>query len=162
MHEMGEQLVGAYLQVIRRCSFVLYNQRPEGGGLNGLGELDVVGIAKDEVFLCEVTTHVRGIDPKAVARIERKFGVQREFAKRHFKDHKQTFELWSPYVPRGDRLERLSRIKGLNLVVNSEYARRVRELQARAKSNTEPTGNDAFRLLQILAHLKEWEKLPAP
>lgn len=162
MYEMGELLVGAYLQVVRKCSFVLYNQRPEGGGIEGLGELDVVGISDHTVYLCEVTTHVKGIDPKAVARIEAKFGRQRAFAKRHFKDHDKVFELWSPYVPRGDRLDRLSQIRGLDLVVNAEYARRVRELEERARKSAEPTGNDAFRLLQILGHLKEWEEKPSP
>lgn len=157
MSEMGELLVGAYLKLVRKCEFVLYSQRPEGGGLTGLSELDVVGFSEKSVYLCEVTTHILGLDPKSAERIEAKFGRQRAFASRHFKSHEKTFELWSPYVPRGDRLDRLKKIDGLDLVVNGEYARRIRELQELATTNTEPTGNDAFRLLQILAHVKEWD-----
>jgi hypothetical protein len=42
--EMGEYLVGAYLKLLEQCSFVDYNVRPPGGKLEGLIELDVIGI----------------------------------------------------------------------------------------------------------------------
>ena len=59
--EMGELVVGAYLKLCLHCAFVDYNVRPPGGGLEGLGELDVVGLDPDSgcAFLCEVTTHIR-------------------------------------------------------------------------------------------------------
>ncbi|BBB97672.1 hypothetical protein M2192_008774 [Bradyrhizobium elkanii USDA 61] len=41
--EMGEYLVGAYLKLVLGCSVVDYNARPQGGGLQALGELDVIG-----------------------------------------------------------------------------------------------------------------------
>jgi hypothetical protein len=41
--EMGEYLVGAYLKLVLGCGVVDYNARPPGGGLQGLGELDVIG-----------------------------------------------------------------------------------------------------------------------
>ncbi len=61
--EMGEYLVGAYLKVIEGCEFVDYNVRFPSGGLKGLDELDVIGFnfESDVAYLCEVTTHVRGI-----------------------------------------------------------------------------------------------------
>ncbi|MGR3715214.1 MAG: hypothetical protein ACU0B1_00535 [Thermohalobaculum sp.] len=61
--EMGEFLVGAYLRLIKLCDVVDYNARPPGGGLDGLGELDVIGLSfKDnKAYLCEVTTHLDGL-----------------------------------------------------------------------------------------------------
>jgi hypothetical protein len=41
--EIGEYIVGAYLQLCEECDVVDYNARPPGGGLVGLEELDVVG-----------------------------------------------------------------------------------------------------------------------
>ncbi|MGB5215711.1 MAG: hypothetical protein WBN88_18965 [Anderseniella sp.] len=37
--EMGEYLVGAYLQLEQQCDVVSFNVRPPGGGLKGLQEL---------------------------------------------------------------------------------------------------------------------------
>lgn len=61
--DIGEYFVGAYLQLCEECDVVDYNVRPPGGGLAGLGELDVLGFnfKTDSVFLCEVTTHIRGL-----------------------------------------------------------------------------------------------------
>ena len=61
--DVGEYLVGAYLKLIRGCDFVDYNVRPPGGGMEGLKELDVVGIHFESrtAYLCEVTTHIRGL-----------------------------------------------------------------------------------------------------
>ena len=61
--EMGEYLVGAYLKLILECDFVDYGVRVPGGGVQGLNELDVVGIHFDKktAYLCEVTTHIRGL-----------------------------------------------------------------------------------------------------
>ena len=61
--DVGEYFVGAYLQLGEGCDFVDYNVRPPGGGLKGLEELDVVGLnfKTRTAFLCEVTTHIRGL-----------------------------------------------------------------------------------------------------
>lgn len=61
--EMGEYVAGAYLKLVLGCDFIDYNVRPPGGGLEGLGELDVVGLdfKAQTAYLCEVTTHVRGL-----------------------------------------------------------------------------------------------------
>lgn len=155
MYEMGELLVGAYLKLRRGCSFVLYNQRPEGGGMEGLGELDVVGISEKTVYLCEVTTHILSMDQTAAGRIEAKFARQKAFAERHFKGQTTVFEVWSPVVPSGI-VNRLSAVKGLTLVANEVYSARVWELAELAREYTAQTGNDAFRLLQILTHLREY------
>jgi Holliday junction resolvase-like predicted endonuclease len=155
MYEMGELLVGAYLKLRRGCNFVLYNQRPEGGGMEGLGELDVVGISEKTVYLCEVTTHTIGMDTISANRIAAKYARQKAFAERHFKGQKTVFEVWSPVVPSGI-VTQLAQLEGLSLVANAEYSKRVWELAELARTYTATTGNDAFRLLQILTHLREY------
>ena len=54
--EMGEYLVGAYLQLEEQCDVVSFNVRPPGGGLKGLEELDVIGLnfKTSTAYLCEV------------------------------------------------------------------------------------------------------------
>lgn len=58
----GEQLVGAYHQLVTGCELVSYNQRSREQG-NQM-ELDVMAIHSEEgrqtVYACEVVTHVRG------------------------------------------------------------------------------------------------------
>jgi len=154
MPEVGELVVGAYLQLVRNCRFVLYNQRPEGGGIEGLGELDVVGIADDAVYVCEVTTHILGMDVPSARRIAKKFQRQKKYASGHFKDHEKVFEIWSPVIASGP-LAILRALPGLRIVCNEDYARRIAVLQNRARTMSSQTGNDAFRLMQILARLRD-------
>ena len=42
--DIGEYIVGVCLKIIEECDFVDYNVRPLGGVLEGLNELDVVGL----------------------------------------------------------------------------------------------------------------------
>ena len=158
---MGEYLVGAYLKVIEGCGFVDYNVRFPGGGLKGLEELDVIGFNFEPsvAILCEVTTHIRGIlykdNPTTVARIAAKFENQKRYAEEqlgHLKRHR--FMLWSPVVPKGYITENLARIQGLELIINEEYARRIDRLSQLARTTTHEVGNPAFRLLQILEHMR--------
>jgi hypothetical protein len=60
---MGEYLVGAYLKMIEGCEYVDYNVHPPGGGLKGLGELDVIGFKFNSsvAYICEVVTHILGL-----------------------------------------------------------------------------------------------------
>ena len=86
--EIGEYIVGAHLQLIEECDFIDYNVRPPGGGLKGLGELDVIALNFDTntAYLCEVTTHIRGLlyknNQETVARIKRKHKRQKEYAEK--------------------------------------------------------------------------------
>jgi hypothetical protein len=115
--DIGEFIAGAYLQLEEKCEVVDYNVRPPGGGLDGLGELDVVGLNFDTntIFFCEVTTHIRGLlyknNQETIARIKRKYERQRIYAKRYkdnFENHR--FMFWSPYVPRGILTKGLSKM----------------------------------------------------
>lgn len=159
---MGEYLVGAYLKVVEECEFVDYNVRPPGGGHRGLDELDVIGFSfhKGTAYLCEVVTHIRGLDygkgyEDTVERVRVKLAKQRQYATENLPTQlgKHAFMLWSPVVPKGLR-ERLEGITGLELIINQEYTRRVDELRDQARKITHDVGNPAFRLLQILEHAR--------
>lgn len=158
---MGELAVGAYLKLCMGCSFVDYNVRPPGGGLQGLSELDVIGLDPDtgRAFLCEVTTHIRGLlyrsNSETVTRLRKKHARQLNYACTHLKAFPDVaFMFWSPRVPVGYITEGLEKIQGLKLIINEEYAHRIAELRRLARTTTSDAGNDFFRVLQILEHLK--------
>src|SRR4051812_33730448 len=103
-----EYLVGAYLKLVLGCGVVDYNARPPGGGLQGLGELDVVGFdfANGRAYLCEVTTHLGGllIGPNAentIKKLKSKHERQKDYVRDHFHLPKFSIRLWSPVVRRG-------------------------------------------------------------
>lgn len=160
--EMGELLVGAYLKVIECCDIVCYNQRPPGGGLKGLSELDVIGLhfGKRTAFLCEVTTHIGGLlyvdYPTTVKRLAAKHRRQKAYAEAQLKEFpNRRYQLWSPVVPKGSLAVQLAQIApDLELVINKEYTKRVDELRLQARKRMNDENNPAFRLLQILEHLK--------
>lgn len=160
--EMGEYAVGAYLKIINGCGFVDYNVKRPGGGLAGLDELDVIGMDfKNKVaYLCEVTTHIRGLLYKdnrtTVERIKKKYEKQRRYAKDCLTDFPSLhFMFWSPVVPEGYITQQLSKIKGLELVINKDYTSCINELRKMARKRKNDTGNSFFRALQILEHLRE-------
>lgn len=154
--ELGEYAVGAYLREVEKCEIVDYNARSTGGGLGGLNEFDVIGLcfAKRTVFLCEVTTHLRGMNKKAVAVIEKKAKAQRLFGKvAHLKFFKtKLFMFWSPKVGPKD-VPKLKALKNVELVINAEFTARMDKLRHTAKAKANPTGNPFFRSLQLLEHL---------
>ncbi len=161
--EIGEFVVGAWLQEVARCGFVQFNVRPPVEGLAGQSEFDVIGFdhGSRTVHMCEVATHLGGLNygrgyQNTLDRIQQKFEKQREYAEHYLTDfvvHK--FSLWSPNVPRGFLTDRLGEIDGLELVVNSSYRQRIGELREIACTTTRDTGNPFFRSLQILTHLRD-------
>lgn len=159
--ELGEYLVGAYLSQHLGCDFIGYNIRPRVSGLKGLAELDVVGLRhKDKTaFLCEVTTHLDGLQygsyATTISKVRDKHERQKLYADQHLKEFRDVqFMFWSPVVREGAITTALEKISGLKLIINKEYAARIRELQDGAKKTTRDTGSPAFRFLQILAHLR--------
>jgi len=159
--DIGEYVVGAYLKIIRKCDFVDYNVRTPGGGLEGLNELDVVGLdfKNETAYLCEVTTHIRGVLYKAnittVNKINIKYERQKEYANKYLSGFpKRYFMFWSPVVPKGYITEELEKINGLELIINKKYAQCIGELRLKAKELTNEVGNPFFRMLQILEHLR--------
>jgi len=160
--DIGEFIVGAYLKLIEQCDFIDYNVRPPGGGMKGLEELDVVGLnfKTGTAYLCEVTTHIRGVlyknNQETVSRIKKKHERQKEYAKKYLKNfNNHRFMFWSPVVPVGYITEHLQRIKDLELIINGEYKKRIEKLRLLAKNTTHDVRNPFFRMLQILEHMKD-------
>ncbi|MDF1543551.1 MAG: hypothetical protein P1R58_00450 [bacterium] len=159
--DIGEFIVGAYLRLIEMCDFIDYNVRHPGGGMKGLGELDVIGLAfsSSTAYLCEVTTHLRGVlyknNHETVERIGKKHGRQIEYAREHLANFKNVrYMFWSPVVPVGYVTEELGKIDNLELVINGEYTKRIEQLRQLAKKTTHDARNPFFRVLQILEHLR--------
>jgi len=160
--EIGEYIVGAYLKIINECDFIDYNVRHPGGGIQGLDELDVLGLdfKNKRAYLCEVTTHIRGLlyksNENSLEKIKTKYKKQKIYAKKYLSEdfHDIHFMFWSPVVPKGYITTELKKIKGLETVINSEYAQCIDELRERAKQTAADSGNPFFRMLQILEHLR--------
>jgi hypothetical protein len=168
--DLGESLVGAYLRHVVGCEVVIYNSFFRGEH----GEVDVVGVQsqgpgeKRLVYLCEVTTHIRGMEivrngkNDTVAKVIEKLDRLRKFADLTFPDEEYRYQWWSPYVPRGrlttffdERVAEFSlRGEELEFVINRDYTDRVQALLNHAKSNTATTSEPAYRMLQILTHLR--------
>ncbi len=160
--DIGEFIVGAYLQLIEECDVVDYNVRPPGGGLAGLSELDVVGInfKNDTAYICEVTTHIRGVlyknNSTTVERIKKKHRRQKEYATKYLtKFQTKKYMFWSPVVPRGYITEHLGKMKDLELVINGIYKQKIEELRALAAKTTHDARNPFFRMLQIMEHMRD-------
>ena len=160
--QMGEYVVGAYLKLILGCDVVDYNVRPPGGGLQGLAEFDVVGLkfGGKEAFVCEVTTHLDGLkygnNQETIERIQRKYERQQQYARTCLTSFENVhFMFWSPVVPRGYLTRELSKLDGLDIIINEEYKARVGKLRELARETTRDVGNPFFRALQILEHLRD-------
>lgn len=159
--DIGEYMVGAYLQLKLDCDVVDYNVRPPGGGLQGLEELDVVGLnlKTKTAYLCEVTTHIRGllyVDNKTtIERVKKKHERQRQYGTKYLQDFQCEYMFWSPVVPVGAITKGLAELPDLQCIINGEYKRRINELQALAEATTHDARNPVFRVLQILTHLRD-------
>lgn len=160
--DVGEYIVGAYLQLVKKCEFIDYNVRVPGGGMEGLGELDVVGFnfAENKAYLCEVTTHIQGLkyggNTETVERIKKKHERQKQYAEKHLRQFNNfEYMLWSPVVPVGYKTEHLKLINSLTLVINGDYKKRIGELQRLAADITYDTRNPFFRVLQILHCMRD-------
>jgi Holliday junction resolvase-like predicted endonuclease len=162
--DLGESLVGAYMRHIEQCSIVLYNSY----FADQQGEVDVVAVkpgAPGEqrlVYLCEVTTHIGGMSAATVKRVPAKLRRLREFAELTFPDEEHRFQWWSPRVREGAVTRQFEQLvadwkdagRSLEFVINDAYTRRIRALVQDAGNNTSTTNEPAYRMLQILTHLR--------
>lgn len=165
--DIGESLVGAYLRHIIKCEVVIYNSF----FTDRQGEVDVVALRQGksrEVWLCEVTTHIGGMLLVRAGQdvtervICEKLERLRHFAHVTFPDDRHHYQWWSPRVPEGKVTNAMKAIEGewtsedrdLRFIINSEYTERVRELAQHARTNSSTTNEPAYRMLQILTHLR--------
>jgi Holliday junction resolvase-like predicted endonuclease len=161
--DIGESLIGSYFKYVLGSKIVVYNCHLEGGG-----EIDVIALAPDgsRVYLCEVATHLRGLlygDSNAATctRIAHKIKRAAAFAAANFPGWEPVFMLWAPVVSRG-LVRDLVAIKEncpaqgitVELVLNRDYTACIRRLREAARQNIKTTDEPAFRLLQILEHLR--------
>ncbi len=159
--DVGEYIVGAYLQLILGCDVIDYNVRPPGGGLEGLEEMDVIGLnlKLHRAYLCEVTTHIRGVLYKdnrtTVERITKKHERQKRYGSKYLENFKCDYMFWSPVVPVGYITANLSKLKDLQLVINGDYKQRVQKLRKLAAETTHDVRNPVFRVLQIMEHMRD-------
>jgi len=162
MIDIGEDLVGAYLSRIERCSIVQFNVRT---GIEQ-AEIDVVGLALEgnrvsRVWLCEVSTHTGGLGGyggDAAGKIRKKLASVRTYADTSFPGVPRIIELWSPRVTpaMSKRLEPLlNEVSDVALIANSAYSARVHALAHHARKETAFSDSPAFRLLQILTRLPD-------
>ncbi|WP_302082235.1 hypothetical protein [Salinibaculum rarum] len=176
----GELLVGAYLKLVEECELVTYNQRSASHG--DQIEVDVIGMSpgtENEVFVCEVSTHLGGLNysrrveserwadygsyQSSLATLERKFDADDAYVTDIFESAEHyRFQLWSPVV-RGKLVDGLNELVGefdaktdreLELIINEAYTERIDELRQKASESTKQHGELGFRLLQILEHLR--------
>ena len=160
--DVGEYLVGAYLKLELGCDVVDYNVRPPGGKLSGLGELDVVGydFANSRAYLCEVTTHIRGLLiggslRDTIKKLGEKHQRQCQYAKARLGRFTDIhYHFWSPYVPKGYLTNELPKLGNVELFINGRYRACIEKLRSRAKQEKHDVVNPAFRLLQILEAMR--------
>jgi hypothetical protein len=154
--DVGESLVGAYMRQVRGCHTIAFNTFLP----HGQGELDVVGVANGtsgvEVWMAEVAIHLDSLNYggyiKTVAKVTQKVAAAHEYAAQVYRDVTPTVEFWSPVVPSG-LVSALADVD-VDLVVNNEFTARVNELAGLAMKHTKTTGDDAYRFLQLLTHLR--------
>lgn len=160
MIDIGEDLVGAYLSKVGKCTVVQHNVRT---GVQQ-AEIDVVGLTLDgdritKVWLCEVSTHTGGLGGyggDAAGKIRRKVASVKSYADTAFPGVARTIEVWSPKVAPAMRAQlkaELAADPDVMLIANEEYADRVHDLAVLARADKAYSDSPAFRLLQILTRL---------
>ena len=162
--DIGESLVGSYLRYVVGCEVVVYNTHTPGVQ----GEIDVIGLQYGEprsVWLCEVITHLQGTQygtyDYTIGKIRDKIARARAFADQAFPGDKHLYEIWTPIAPKGiiTRFEQLAAAYvsdelDVRFVANHGYTERVQRLLDHAKIGTKATSEPAYRMLQILTHLR--------
>jgi len=162
--EIGESIVASYLRQVRGCELILSNVHLKCVQ----GELDVVGLeraAPQRVWLCEVTTHILGMNnpvkKSAAQRVDEKVVRAIKFARDVFPNAEPHFEVWSPIIRPGLVADLEAVARGfadqeidLAIVANEKYTERLQALVDMARCNPAATGDDAFRMLQIVTRVK--------
>lgn len=169
---IGEELVGDYLQFINHCEFVQKNLYTE----DVQGEIDVVGInlKTKTIYLCEVAIHletglqyVHNKQPNNVNKLFDKFSKDIKYARKYFpieQGYKHHFMLWSPIVKdKSDKAKhnQLNDVKEvqekikkqfkveIEAVINEDFLGKLAELKNYAKKETKEIKSAVVRLYQI-------------
>jgi hypothetical protein len=154
--DIGEHLVGAYLEFCSGCGVVSYDHSLIGEQ----GDIDVLGLdlGNRYAFAVEVKTHIGGLGgykgqegPKLRQQIER---AQR-FLEAQLPDWDRHYAIWSPHVtPKTEAGIRQAladpALPPVELVINADFAACLTQLAGAAQRDAKFRTNPAFRLLQIL------------
>jgi len=176
IHNIGEEIAGAYLKTILNCDFVDYNIHTK----DAQGEIDVVGVdsINKKVYICEVAIHLpTGLQytkngrPDNTNRFIKKFEKDIDYANKRFdKSYKKIFMLWSPIVKnqkagtKNNQLESVNKVKkhlkdkykvNLDLIVNDKFQEYLDELRGYASKQSEELNISILRLMQIEEKLKK-------
>jgi len=182
--KIGEQLVGAYHKLINECEMVGYNQFSDRAGDQMEVDVLAVRTneGRQRVYVCEVVTHLDGINyggnpsdeywsefgstayQGTLDTIYQKFLVDKKYVERVFDDsHEYRFPLWAPYVAEGYRTSGLKKLverfneeygEEIDLIINESYTNEIEKLRSLAGQETKKRGESAYRLLQILEHMR--------
>lgn len=173
MIDIGEEICGEYLRNILHCDFVVYNVRTK----DTQGEIDVIGVKQDEkrVYVCEVASHIRGLQytknnqPDNYSKFIQKFNKNINYAKKYFASYPNIIPMiWSPVVriskegSKHSAHNDLLKVQGnindnfnlnLELVINEKYFDALSELRAFAGKKSFEMQSNVMRLLQIEEYL---------
>ncbi|ANH38347.1 hypothetical protein I601_1917 [Nocardioides dokdonensis FR1436] len=157
--DMGESIAGAYLRHVEKCQSITFNTfLPDAQG-----EIDVIGVRLGEqidVFVAEVAIHLEGLQygtyDFTTKKVRTKMASARRYAERLYPTANLHLEFWSPIVPSGlvERIEQHAASEEFTLVANKEFTGRVQSLVDLASKHTKTTGEPAYRMLQLLTHLR--------
>lgn len=166
---VGEELVGAYLQAIEGCEFVSYNLHTP----DTQGEIDVVALNRKSktVYVCEVAIHletglhyVLNKKPNNVGKLLEKFNKDIDYAERFFDDHTKVYMLWCPIVrasrpgSKYDQMRDVAEIRDtlkrdrgidLQLVINERFQEAIDALKQYARQETKELKSLVLRLFQL-------------
>jgi hypothetical protein len=172
---IGEEIVAAYLQYIKRCEFIQQNLYTT----DVQGEIDVVGIDLEtkNIFICEVAVHlitglqyVKGNQPNNVSKITEKFSKDIEYTNQYFPDYTKHFMLWSPIVrisgknAKFRQMADIEEIKAniqtqygvtLDCIINEKFANCLAELREYARHETKELKSPVLRFMQVEEYLKK-------
>ncbi len=169
MQNLGEEIAGEYLKVVKECEFIEYNLHTP----DVQGEIDVVGIdvKNKKLYVCEVATHlvtglkyVKDAAPDNIDRFLKKFRKNIPYANKYFPDYEKHFMLWSPIVKNQGKSAKHNQINDVNeikeilhseyghsleLVINHEYQKCLVQLREYAHKETKELKSPVLRLMQI-------------
>jgi len=174
--DIGQEIVSAYLQVIKGCEFVQQNlYLPDVQA-----EIDVIGIdlQTKTLYVCEVAIHlptglqyVKNKQPDNVGRLIAKFSKDIEYTNEYFRGYENKhFMLWSPIVKSSggtarhnqmnDVAQVQSKIKAeegvvVELIINEKFEQCLSELRTYASKQTKELKSPVLRYLQIESYLSK-------
>lgn len=158
MADIGEYFVGAYLQYIYDCEIVVYNVKDySSSGNTAQNEIDVIGICfkKKKTYLCEVKTHIQGF--KATGKTDRiklihsQYNAMRQYAIKNFpKNISIEYMFWAPNKVQNKLKTEIDKLYlPKNIIVDSEYKNRLKDLIKYAGTYSTEFDNPFIRTLQI-------------